>query len=56
MERWMEVHGVTTLQEWEAQQPKPEPLQDAREPWSMDLRELAERLGFWDLDGGNQCR
>lgn len=27
MERWMQVHGVTTREQWEAQQPKPEPDQ-----------------------------
>lgn len=25
MERWMEIHSVTTREEWEAKQPKPDP-------------------------------
>jgi hypothetical protein len=56
MERWMEVHDVMTLQEWQARKPTTEFPQPDRELWSLDLRELAERLGFWNLDGSNPCR
>lgn len=41
MERWMIVHGVTTQQEWEAQQPpvKAEPLLDSWDAWHLALRD-----------------
>lgn len=51
MERWMAVHGVTTQQEWEAQQPdqeRAEPLADAWDGWHLAARDA-------NVDGQHPC-
>lgn len=35
---WMRWHGVTTKEEWEAAQPKPEPV-DTWDAWQMAFLE-----------------
>jgi hypothetical protein len=45
MVTWMRVHEITTRQEWEATQPKPEPTADTfYERWSASNQRLRDWL------------